>query len=401
MAMNYRFLAADIRGLEVRGTAQAESEKQLRERLAERHLTLLSCRVSYSPMQFLKSRYCQPNMGDVALMTRQLATMVSAAMPLEEALYAVENQTEKPSVAVLIGQLRDKIVVGFSFQQALAAFPRTFERFYCSMVAAGEASGYLGLVLLRLAEYIELRQKTKNRLLQAFFYPTVLSAVSLAVVIILLTLVVPQVMAQFQQMNVALPWATSALLAVSNFLTSYVIYLLVGILIISSTIFQVLRHPRQRLRFHRQLYFMPVTGRLLRDVNAARYVKTMSILVSSAVPLLESMRIAASVINNDFARQQLILASEQVYEGEGLSKSLSASQLFSPMMKHMIAAGESSGTLNAMLLHAATLQDDILQHRLTLIVKIAEQAIILVMAGMVLFIIMSILQPILQLNNMV
>lgn len=399
--MRFSFLACDALGQEVRGVLEAESETHLRSQLREKKLTLLSARRRENLSGGWRARRLRISDTDLSLMTRQLATMVASSMPLDEALYAVAQQSEKPAVASIVQQLREKVVSGLSFEQALLSFPHTFERFYCAMVAAGEASGYLSMVLVRLAQYIEKRQTMKNKLVQALLYPAVLTLVTIGVVTILLTSVVPQVMSQFIQMKVELPWTTRLLLTLSDAIRDYGLPVAIVLAALLALWRWSLRKPDNLLRFHRRLLRIPFAGRLVREINAARYAKTLGILTASAVPLLESMRIAARVLANSYARQQLTDACDQVYEGKSLYQALSATRLFSPMMNHMIASGERSGELNQMLEHAADLQDEILNHRLTLSLGIFEQALIIVMASAVLFIIMSILQPILQLNTMV
>ncbi len=328
-------------------------------------MTLLAARQRKNATGLRCSRL-RINDTDLSLMTRQLATMVASSMPLDEALHAVAHQSEKPAVAHVVQQLREMVVSGLSFEQALLSFPHIFERFYCAMVAAGEASGYLNEVLLRLAQYIEKRQIMKNKLAQVLLYPAVLTLVTIGVVTILLTSVVPQVMSQFIQMKVELPWTTRLLLTLSDSIRDFgvpVAAVLVGGLMAWRW---SLRKPENMLCVHRRMLRIPIVGRLARESNAARYAKTLSILTASAVPLLDSMRIAARVLANSYARQQLTDACEQVYEGKSLHQALSATRLFSPMMNHMIAAGERSGELNQMLEHAAALQDEILNHRLTL-----------------------------------
>jgi len=399
--MRYSYLASDPLGQEIRGVLEADSESHLRTLLREKKLTLLTSHRREKLTGNWRQRRLLISDTDLSIMTRQLAIMVASSMPLDEALYAVAQQSEKPAVAQVVGQLREKVVSGLSFEQALLSFPHTFEHFYCAMVAAGEASGYLNVVLLRLAQYIEKRQTMKNKLVQAMLYPAVLTIVTIGVVTILLTSVVPQVMSQFIQMKVELPWSTRLLLTLSDAIRDYGL-LVAGVL--AAVLFfwrWSLRKPENLLRFHRRMLRIPFIGRLVRESHAARYAKTLAILTASAVPLLESMRIAARVLANRYTREKLTDASDQVYEGKSLYQALSATRLFSPMMNHMIASGERSGELSQMLEHAADLQDEILNHRLTLSLGIFEQALIIIMASAVLFIIMSILQPILQLNTMV
>ncbi|MDQ9390439.1 type II secretion system inner membrane protein GspF, partial [Serratia marcescens] len=339
--------------------------------------------------------------GDVALLTRQLATLLSAALPLEEALMAVARQTEKKGLQAALAQVRQRILEGFPLAQALGQHPRIFDRLYCAMVAAGEISGHLAPVLERLADYVEQRQQMKNKIVQALVYPMVLTAVAIGVVAILLTAVVPKVIEQFVHMKQTLPLSTRMLLGASDGLRQWGALALMLALASLGAFRYRLRDPARRVRWHAFILRLPVVGKLSLAVNTARYAKTLSILNASAVPLLEAMRISAGVLGNDAARERLLAAMERVREGEGLSPSLEGTALFSPMMRHMIMSGERSGELDMMLERAATMQQEAFSRQITLALGLFEPLLVIAMAGSVLFIILAILQPILQLNNMV
>ncbi|EMN8324261.1 TPA: type II secretion system inner membrane protein GspF [Serratia marcescens] len=402
--MKFDYRACDREGRAQRGVLEADSLRHARDRLREKGWQVLAVQARGRPVfaSMLAGRWMSGvSSGDVALLTRQLATLLSAALPLEEALMAVARQTEKKGLQAALAQVRQRILEGFPLAQALGQHPRIFDRLYCAMVAAGEISGHLAPVLERLADYVEQRQQMKNKIVQALVYPMVLTAVAIGVVAILLTAVVPKVIEQFVHMKQTLPLSTRMLLGASDGLRQWGALALMLALASLGAFRYRLRDPARRVRWHAFILRLPLVGKLSLAVNTARYAKTLSILNASAVPLLEAMRISAGVLGNDAARERLLAAMERVREGEGLSPSLEGTALFSPMMRHMIMSGERSGELDMMLERAATMQQEAFGRQVTLALGLFEPLLVIAMAGSVLFIILAILQPILQLNNMV
>ena len=402
--MKFDYRACDREGRAQRGVLEADSLRHARDRLREKGWQVLAVQARRRPAfagMFAGRWMSGVSSGDVALLTRQLATLLSAALPLEEALMAVARQTEKKGLQAALAQVRQRILEGFPLAQALGQHPQIFDRLYCAMVAAGEISGHLAPVLERLADYVEQRQQMKNKIVQALVYPMVLTAVAIGVVAILLTAVVPKVIEQFVHMKQTLPLSTRMLLGASDGLRQWGALALISVLTGLGAFRYRLRDPARRVRWHAFILRLPVVGKLSLAVNTARYAKTLSILNASAVPLLEAMRISAGVLGNDAARERLLAAMERVREGEGLSPSLEGTALFSPMMRHMIMSGERSGELDMMLERAATMQQEAFGRQVTLALGLFEPLLVIAMAGSVLFIILAILQPILQLNNMV
>ncbi|GAA0366575.1 MULTISPECIES: type II secretion system inner membrane protein GspF [Serratia] len=402
--MKFDYRACDREGRARRGVLEADSLRQARDRLREKGWQVLAvqARRRSALAGLLAGRWMGGvSSGDLALLTRQLATLLSAALPLEEALMAVARQTEKKGLQAALTQVRQRILEGFPLAQALGQHPQIFDRLYCAMVAAGEISGHLAPVLERLADYVEQRQQMKNKIVQALVYPMVLTTVAIGVVAILLTAVVPKVIEQFVHMKQTLPLSTRMLLGASDGLRRWGALALISVLTGLGAFRYRLRDPARRVRWHAFILRLPVVGKLSLAVNTARYAKTLSILNASAVPLLEAMRISAGVLGNDAARERLLAAMERVREGEGLSPSLEGTALFSPMMRHMIMSGERSGELDMMLERAATMQQEAFGRQVTLALGLFEPLLVIAMAGSVLFIILAILQPILQLNNMV
>lgn len=402
--MQFRYLAISAEGKKCRGTLSAESSRAARAQLHEQQLTLINMTAeTRAPRAFsLSWRPAQESIrgSDLVLLTRQLSTLVAAALPLEEALLALAQQSEKPRHRALLQQVRSKILEGQPLAEALACFPKTFSSLFRTMIAAGEASGHLDQVLLRLADNAEQSQKLKSKMLQALIYPLVLTGVAIAVVAILLTAVVPKVVEQFIHMQQALPLSTRLLISLSDSLRDFGLWVLLAVLMAGLGIRHWLTSAKNRMWWHQKMLSLPSIGRVVLDLNLARYARTLSILNASAVPLLDAMHISASVLVNNYARQQLIEASERVREGSRLALALESTGLLSPMMRHMITSGENSGELDSMLARAADIQESAFVSRMTIALALFEPLLVVSMATVVLFIILAILQPILQLNSM-
>lgn len=402
----FQYQAVNLQGKRHKGLIEADSARQARQLLREQGLLAESVHETRSaadnPASANTLRWQRGiSASELALLTRQLATLVQAAMPLEECLRAVAEQCEKNRLKSLMLAVRTQVLEGHTLADSLRAYPLVFDELFCAMVAAGEKAGHLDAVLSRLADYTEQRQYMKGKLLQAMIYPLVLTVVAIGVIAILLASVVPKVVAQFDHLGQALPNSTQLLIALSDGVRDYGLWLVGALLVLGVLVQRLLRQPTLRLRWDRFWLRLPLLGKVSRGLNTARFARTLSILSSSSVPLLEGMQIAASVASNRYVRSQILTAAERVREGGSLRAALGSSGLFPPMMLHMIASGERSGELEPMLLRAADNQDREFEALVTLALGIFEPLLIVSMAGVVLFIVVAILQPMLQLNNMV
>lgn len=396
--MRFRYQAVNRQGQRVRGELEADTAQLARQRLREQQLQPLQLRVQRAGLSLQRSTL---SAGERVLLIRQLATLVAAALPLEQALLALENQTTRPAGRAMLHTLRQKVLEGATLAYAVALYPAIFPPLYQAMIAAGEASGKLDSVLEQLADYSEKSAQLKGKLTQALIYPLLLTLVAIGVISVLLAAVVPTVVEQFVHMKQALPLSTRLLMALSDLVRRTGFPLLMLLLLAAGAAHLLLRQPQHRLRWHQAKLRLPIVGRIVLNLNLARYARTLSILSNSAVPLLEGMSIGATVLTNQFIRQQLEQAATQVREGSSLTLALEQTQLLSPMMRHMVASGESSGELDSMLARCADMQDSAFLSQMTLAVSLFEPLLVVVMAAVVLFILLAILQPILQLNNLV
>ena len=401
----FSYLAIDQKGKKKKGVVEADGPKQARSLLREKGLTPLEVEMSAAAEKKQAAGLFSFKRGistaDMALLTRQLSTLIAASLPLEESLKAVAEQSELPRIQNMILAVRSRVVEGHTLAESFAEFPHAFDDLYCSMVASGEKSGHLDKVLNRLADYTEQRQKMASQLTQAMIYPVMLTLVAIGVVSLLLTSVVPKVVGQFQHMGQELPQITQILIALSDFVSDYGLAVVVIIVLAIIGVKRVLLKPQYRLVFDERLLKVPVIGKISRGVNTARFARTLSILNASAVPLLESMSIAGQVLTNMHARKLVEAATSRVREGTSLRAALTETKLFPPMMLHMIASGEQSGELGPMLERAADNQDSLFEAQVAMALGIFQPLLVVSMSFVVLFIVMAILQPILSLNQMV
>ncbi len=401
----FEYKALNTKGRQKKGVMEGDNSRQIRQRLKEQGLV---------PVEVIETKVKNASAGksgsgfkrgistkELSLITRQLSTLVQASMPLEECLKAVAEQSEKPRIRSMMMAVRSRVVEGYTLADSLADYPHIFDELFRAMVAAGEKSGHLDTVLERLAEYVENRQLMRSKLLQAMIYPIVLTVFAIGIVAFLLASVVPKIVDQFVQMGQELPTSTQFLLNASNFVQSWGLYILVGFIVLFTLFKTALKRPEFRLSWDKKVLYLPLLGKIARGLNTSRFARTLSICTSSAIPLLDGMKVAVDVMTNQFVKQEVIQAAEKVREGGSLRNALQQTKLFPPMMLHMIASGEQSGELEQMLTRAADNQDRDFESTVNIALGLFTPALIAVMAGVVLFIVMATLMPILEMNNLV
>lgn len=400
----YQYVAVDPSGKEHRGVLEGDTPRHVRQLLRDKHL--LPVEIAEVEARERKSRrqlslFKGISGLDLALLTRQLATLVKAGLPLEEALLAVSEHTEKPRLKSIILGVRAKVLEGHTLAAGLDDFPHAFPPVYRATIMAGEQAGQLDSVLDRLADYTESRHGLRQKVMQAMVYPILLTAIALIIIIVMLIAVVPKVVGVFETTGQDLPLMTRGLIAISSFVQNWWFLLIAGIVGGVVLIHRLLRHEHIRRRVHRWLLRAPLVGRVTRGLNTARFTRTLSILTASGVPALEALRISASVIANLPMRTAVEEAAVRVREGGAIGRSLSQSKLFPPMSVHLISSGEASGELDSMLERAAAHQESEMDGLLAAMLSVLEPLLIVVMGLVVLAIVMAILLPIFQINQLV
>lgn len=401
----FEYTVLDERGREKKGVIEGDSARQVRQLLRDRGMMPLHIETAANQH---KQKTNQPTSAsrrgisatELALFTRQLATLVRAALPLDEALSAVGQQTEKPRIKSMIFALRSKIMEGHTLASGLKDFPRVFPELYHATVAAGESSGHLDIVLDRLADYTESRQQMSQKIAQATIYPAILTVMAFLVVTGLLMFVVPKIVEVFDTSGQALPAITSAMIWISEFLQNWWWLLLLAGVASFFAVQRLLANPANKRRYHLLLLKLPVIGKLARGLNTARFSRTLSILSSSGVPVLDALQLAAPVVTNLPMRDAVIDAAARVREGSSIYAALDRSKLFPPMTLHLIASGESSGNLEDMLDKAAVQQERELEVLIATFMGLFEPLLIVAMGGIVLLIVLSILLPIINMNDL-
>lgn len=401
----FEYKALEKNGKQKKGVMEGDNARQVRQRLKEQGLIPVEVIETKSKQKKNASQGLSFNRGisvnDLSLITRQLATLVQAGMPLEECLKAVAEQGEKVHIRNMMMGVRSKVIEGYPLAESFGEYPHVFDDLFCSMVAAGEKSGHLDTVLNRLADYAENRQKMRSKLQQAMIYPIMLTLIAIAVISFLLATVVPKIVDQFVQMGQGLPTVTEILLAASNFVVHWGLLVVVAVVMAIVGVKWLLTKPHLRLAWDKKVLRLPVIGKVVRGLNTSRFARTLSICTSSAIPLLDGMKVAADVMSNKYFKQQVLEAADNVREGASLRISLEQTKLFPPMMLHMIASGEQSGELEQMLTRSADNQDRDFESLVNMALGIFEPLLIVFMAGIVLFIVVATLMPIIELNNLV
>jgi len=400
----FEYVAMDESGKQSKGLLEGDTPKHVRQLLRDRNLFPVSVtEVAQKEARRQRSFSFRRGMSsaELALITRQLASLSQSGLPLEEALLAVSQQNDQPRTKSILLGVRGKVMEGHALADGFSEFPQAFPELYRATVAAGEQSGHLDVVLERLADYTEARQELRQRITNALVYPIALVVMAVGIISFMLATVVPKIVTVFENTAAELPPLTSGLIATSDFLRDYWGFLIIGLGLFLYGAWWVLQQDTPRRRFHSGLLRMPIIGRLTRGVNTARFTRTLSILAGSGVPILEALNISAEVVENLPMRDAILEATLRVREGASISKSLNASKLFPPMMIHLVSTGEAGGRLEEMLSRAAVGQEREVDGLIAALLGILQPLLIVIMGAIVLTIVLAILLPIFEINNLI
>ncbi len=407
----FEYIAIDTAGRPQKGIMQGDAARAVRQKLRDSGLTPIEIKEISEGESLAATSSWQEKLGyffrrrlscaDLTLFTRQLATLVSSGMPIEEAIRAIVEQTEKNHVKKVISAVHGRILEGHSLAVSLASFPDMFSPLYRASVAAGEQTGHLDQVLNRLADYTEKRQQIQQKVQQALIYPVIMLIVAFSIIAFLLSYVVPKITGIFKDSGQELPTATQILLKINSFVSQNGIWLILGVIILVIIFNRSLRHPRMKFAWHRFLLRAPVIGKMIRLSNTAQFARTLGTLSAAGVSVLEAMRIAIEVVSNSAIREAIQVAAQRVREGTAMHYALKQTKFFSPMSVHLVASGENSGQLEAMLLRMADYQDQEITSAIEIGLTLFEPMLILAMGGIILFIVLAVLLPIFSLNQLV
>lgn len=404
----FSYIALDQKGKRKKGLMEADTAREVRQKLRDQgfiplEVEIVSERgkskkeaVEKKRKLFRRKRF---SASDLALVTRQLATLLTAGIPLDEVLSGVAEQAEKTHIKSILLGVRAKVVEGYSLATAMNEFPSAFPKLYRITVASGENSGKLDQVLNKLADFTERQNEVKQKIRQAMIYPTMMTVVSIGVVVFLLIYVVPKIVDVFSQTKQTLPYATTVLISISEFLKHYGIYLIIALIILAYIFYRLLKNEKFRYRFDSFILKLPIIGRSIKTVNSARFGRTFGILFAATVPVLDAMRSSSQLITPLPMRNAVEASIERVREGTSVSAALRKTGYFAPMFIHLIASGEASGQLSGMLERAALNQERDVEALIQGALTLFEPILILVMGGVVLFIVLAIMLPIFALDQ--
>lgn len=411
----FLYRAVDASGKASKGVLEASSDIEARNALRARNLFPLSLEQTKaraggadrageraSPV-FARLRAGLQNpmpVKSLALVTRQLATLIGSDIRIEDALVTVARQMRAARAGAILYDIRAAILDGRSFASALGEHPAAFPEYYRASVAAGEHSGRLDAVLAHLADFVESRQKVRRKVQLALLYPALLAVVSLLMIVLLLTFVVPDITRVFVERGADLPWLTRGMIGLSELVANWGIWFLAAFATTGFLVHRWLGVSQNRLRFHRIIATRPPTRSFSVQLSAAQFAGTLSTLLSSGVPLMDALRTAAAVTPNIYIREQIKAATEKVGEGASLGNAVNGMDVFPPMLLAMIASGESSGKLADALSHAAKDQERELEDLVSTLVAMVEPGVLLFMGGIVMLMVLAILLPIIDLNNL-
>lgn len=397
----FRYEALNTSGRTVSGVLQADTARQARAQL--RAQGLLPSVVDRVDARARARQMWARGLSatELSLLTRQMATLLESGLTMEQSLNALIEEAVEPLTREVLAGVKTEITAGSSLAGALGAYEKSFPDFYRALVHGGEESGALPTVLQHLADYLDARQALRQKTSLALIYPVLVTVVALLIVTGLLIYVVPQVVQVFQQSRQSLPLLTRALIGLSDFLRAvwpYLVVIMIGTTIAAR---MALRRDAVKQRWHQLLLQLPGLGALIRGINTSRFASTLAILVGGGVPLLTALQSGARVMTNVVMRAAVEQAIGRVREGASLARALGETRVFPPLLVHLVASGETSGKLEQMLERAARLETQALERRLAVFLTVLEPAMILVMGGVVLMIVLAILLPIIEINQLV
>lgn len=396
----FDYTAIDKLGKRLSGSISAQSAREARDQLRGRALTLTEFKAAKQkgPSRLTYERKISHK--DLTQASRQLAILIDAATPIEEALKVVAVQFEKSPMRQVLLDTRSRVLEGARLSEAMASHSKTFDALFTAMVASGETSGRLAPVMERLASDLEASQKVRRKIIAATVYPIVLSVVALAVVVILMVLVVPQVVEQFDSFGQELPLLTRAVMAVSEWLQAYSLLAGFVIAIAAVGVSQALRKPAIKTRWHAAKLRLPFVGKLTRNLNAARFARTIAGLIEAGTPSLTAMETARHTLKNNVMREAVNEAAARVREGTAISTALKKTDVFPPLVTQMVAGGEASGNVGAMFSKSADYLEGEFESVTSVFLSLLEPLIIIFLSIIVLLIIGAIFIPILRLNTL-
>jgi general secretion pathway protein F len=401
----FRYEAINAAGKTLKGVLDADSARAGRSQLRAQGLTPLLVELAASRSHGERSRRLSVgrklSQRELAIITRQLASLLIAGLPLSETLTVLTEQSERDYIRELMAAIRSEVVGGHSLANALSQHPKDFPDIYRALVAAGEHTGKLGLVLSRLADYIEQSNALKQKILLAFTYPMVVTFIAFGIVTFLLSYVVPQVANVFVSTKQELPFLTVAMLALSGFVRHWWWAALIGVAVTVWVVRGILAQAGPRLAFDRWALTAPLFGKLVRGYNTVRFASTLGILTAAGVPILRALQAAGETLSNRAMRTNIDDAIVRVREGTSLSRALGNTKTFPPVLVHLIRSGEATGDVKTMLDRASDGESRELERRTMFLTSLLEPLLILAMGGVVLVIVLAVMMPIIELNNMV
>ena len=400
----FHYLALNLAGEKQKGVLEADSAKQVRAQLRAKKLTPIEVtpvvnKKKSNQVSFAFLRKKRLKSADLTLVTRQMATLLAAGLPLDEVLTSVVEQNDKPQIKEVMMGVRSSVLEGFSLASSLEKFPDVFPALYSTTISSGEHSGKLDQVLERLADYTEKQEKIKKTIKQGMVYPVMMTVVSIAIVVFLMLSVVPKIVGVFKKTGQMLPTPTKILLLLSHMIAKYGIVILLALVLFTYLIRRLLRIPRFREKYDTWLLHVPVIGQATLLINSGRFARTFGILLSATVPVLEAMKSAAKLILNVPMNKAVADATRRVSEGAGIADALRETHYFPPMFIQLVASGEASSSLDAMLAKIADDQDDQVSSVIQTILTLFEPLMILFMGAVVLFIVLAVMLPIFSMDS--